>query len=84
MCVYNWFTLLYTWNEHVVSQLYTNKIFKKNMELKLTNNYFVTFPLASNLAPDGIPWINILFYHLKRKVLLLQVINNICVSKAKR
>ena len=33
MCVYNWFTLLYTWNEHnIVDQLYSNKNFKENKE----------------------------------------------------
>ena len=30
MYMYNWFTLLYTWNEHnIVNQLYFNKNLKK-------------------------------------------------------
>ena len=33
MYVHNWFTSLYSWNEHnIVDQLYSNKNFKENKE----------------------------------------------------
>ena len=32
--MYNWFTLLYTWNLHILSQLYSNKIKKENWREK--------------------------------------------------
>ena len=36
--MYDWFTLLYTWNEHsVVNQLYSNKNFLKKKERTIKN-----------------------------------------------
>ena len=31
MYVYNWITLLYIWNEHIINHLYVNLFKKKNL-----------------------------------------------------
>jgi len=49
MYMYNWFTLLYTWNEHnIVNQLYSNKIFK-NYPINLKKTFLLMNSLQSHI-----------------------------------
>ena len=45
--MYNWITLLYTWNEHIVYQPFSNKKEKKN----ILEGIAKIFVFLSNMSP---------------------------------
>ena len=56
MYVRNWFTSLYSWNEHnIVDQLYSNKNFKENKEKpdSIEPRRGILISLSSLVLPSG-------------------------------
>ena len=53
--MYNWIILLYTWNQHIVNQLYANKFFLKIKKWKLQG--ISLLQVAFNYREKSIPFL---------------------------